>query len=85
MQEWEQEIFQREYSDMNWIKGKQSKHSQPIQSTNSTVGRLFFSPSSAPAHPHLLSDDTITEDYFRPGQDICTRKPLNILVRAKGC
>jgi len=38
MQEWEQEIFQREYSDMNWIKGKQSKHSQPVQSTNSAVG-----------------------------------------------
>lgn len=38
MQEWEQEIFQREYSDINWIKGKQSKYSQPVPSTNSSVG-----------------------------------------------
>lgn len=38
MQEWEQEIFQREYSDMNWIKGKQSKYLQPVQSTNSALG-----------------------------------------------
>ncbi|KAF9778851.1 exonuclease II [Thelephora terrestris] len=37
MQEWEQEIFQREYSDMNWIKGKQSKHSKPGPSSNSAV------------------------------------------------
>lgn len=43
MQEWEQEIFQREYSDMNWIKGKQSKRPQPGQNSNSRVGRSSFS------------------------------------------
>ena len=37
MQEWEQEIFQREFSDMNWIKGKQSKYLEPVQSTNSAI------------------------------------------------
>jgi 5'-3' exoribonuclease 1 len=52
MQEWEQEIFQREYSDMTWIKGKQSKYSQPTQSTNSTVGRSYLYPSSVPTHFH---------------------------------
>ena len=51
MQEWEQEIFQREYYDMNWIKGKQHKHSQPVQSANSTVGWLHFCPSPR-SHSH---------------------------------
>ena len=53
MQEWEQEIFQREYSDMNWIKGKQSKYSQPAQSGNSAIGLSYFffplSPLTPPA------------------------------------
>ena len=85
MQEWEQEIFQREYSDMNWIKGKQSSHSQPVKSSNSAVGWLCFYPSPVPAHLHPLSDDAVTEDNFQPGQDICVRKPFNLLVRAKEC
>ena len=85
MQEWEQEIFQREYSDMNWIKGKQHKHSQPDESTNSTVGwlSLYFCPSPAPAHLNPSSDDTVTEDDFQPGQGIRARKPFNVLFRAK--
>ena len=54
MQEWEQEIFQREYSDMNWIKGKQSKYSQPVQSTNSAVGWLCLCLLLVPTHFHSL-------------------------------
>jgi 5'-3' exoribonuclease 1 len=55
MQEWEQEIFQREYSDMNWIKGKQSKHSKPGPSSNSAVGPLSHSRLPPHAHPiHLV-------------------------------
>lgn len=54
MQEWEQEIFQHEYSDMSWIKGKQSKHSKPGPNSNSAVGPLSPLPSVAPAHPIRL-------------------------------
>ena len=64
MQEWEQEIFQREYFDMNWIKGKQHKHLEPVQSTNSAVGWLRFYPSPAPTHLPVPSNDTIAEDDF---------------------
>jgi len=63
MQEWEQEIFQREYSDMNWIKGKQSKHPQPGQNSNSKIGWSSF-PLSATFSHHLSSNDTITEKAF---------------------
>ena len=51
MQEWEQEIFQREYSDMNWIKGKQYRHSKPGQNSSSTIGWSYFCPSAIPPHP----------------------------------
>jgi hypothetical protein len=27
---WEQEIFQKEYADVNWFKGKQTKHIQDM-------------------------------------------------------
>jgi 5'-3' exoribonuclease 1 len=28
MVQWEQEVFEREYSDLNWYKGKQRRHVQ---------------------------------------------------------
>ena len=28
---WEQEIFEKEYSDMNWYKGKQAKHVKEME------------------------------------------------------
>ena len=28
MVQWEQEVFEREYSDLNWYKGKQRRHAQ---------------------------------------------------------
>jgi 5'-3' exoribonuclease 1 len=27
---WEREIFEKEYADVNWFKGKQSKHVQEM-------------------------------------------------------
>lgn len=30
MVSWEQEIFEREYSDMNWFKGKQAKYVKEV-------------------------------------------------------
>lgn len=31
MAEWEKEIFQKEYADMNWYKGKQAKHVKEME------------------------------------------------------
>jgi len=31
MVEWDKEVFDREYGDMNWFKGKQSKHIKELQ------------------------------------------------------
>ena len=31
MDEWEREIFEREYSDMNWYKGKQRRHAKSVE------------------------------------------------------
>jgi 5'-3' exoribonuclease 1 len=31
MVEWDKEVFEREYGDMNWFKGKQSKHIKDLQ------------------------------------------------------
>lgn len=32
MAEWEKEIFQKEYADLNWYKGKQAKHVKEMES-----------------------------------------------------
>ena len=31
MAQWEREIFEKEYADMNWYKGKQAKHVQEME------------------------------------------------------
>lgn len=31
MAEWEKEVFQKEYADMNWYKGKQAKHVKEME------------------------------------------------------
>jgi 5'-3' exoribonuclease 1 len=28
---WEQEVFEKEYGDMNWYKGKQAKHAKELE------------------------------------------------------
>ncbi len=30
---WEQEVFEKEYSDLNWFKGKQAKHVKELQNS----------------------------------------------------
>lgn len=32
MGDWEREIFEKEYADLNWYKGKQAKHMKEIES-----------------------------------------------------
>lgn len=31
MAQWEREIFEKEYADMNWYKGKQEKHVKEME------------------------------------------------------
>jgi hypothetical protein len=31
MTQWEREVFEREYSDLNWFKGKQAKHVKAME------------------------------------------------------
>ena len=31
MGNWEQEVFEKEYADMNWYKGKQTKHVKEME------------------------------------------------------
>ncbi len=31
MAEWEKEVFEKEYSDLNWYKGKQAKHVKAME------------------------------------------------------
>lgn len=31
MAEWEKEVFEKEYSDLNWYKGKQAKHVKEME------------------------------------------------------
>ena len=42
MAEWEKEIFQKEYADLNWYKGKQAKHVKEMESARnrSKLGEL---------------------------------------------
>lgn len=34
MAQWEQEVFEKEFADINWYKGKQSKHTNPLENGN---------------------------------------------------
>jgi 5'-3' exoribonuclease 1 len=31
MREWEREVYEKEYVDMNWYKGKQTKHVKEME------------------------------------------------------
>ena len=44
MAEWEQEVFEREYADMNWYKGKQEKYVKQIENgrKRGTLGRYLL-------------------------------------------
>jgi 5'-3' exoribonuclease 1 len=44
MGQWEQEVFEKEYADMNWYKGKQAKHVKEMEMgrKRSKLGESFF-------------------------------------------
>ena len=46
MAEWEREIFEKEYADLNWYKGKQSKHLKEIEAAKKRqkLGMCYFIP-----------------------------------------
>jgi 5'-3' exoribonuclease 1 len=46
MQIWEQEIFEKEYVDMNWYKGKQTKHVKEMEVARKKAGNGLPSRSS---------------------------------------
>jgi 5'-3' exoribonuclease 1 len=53
MVSWEQEVFEKEYSDMNWFKGKQSKHVKELQNGKKQEGLGKFFPHSILMPTHL--------------------------------
>lgn len=44
MARWEQDIFEKEYADVNWLKGKQAKHVKEMEMSRkrSSLGNNFF-------------------------------------------
>lgn len=48
MAEWEREVFEKEYADVNWYKGKQAKHVKEMESARkrSKLG-MYVSPFTA--------------------------------------
>lgn len=38
MAQWEQEVFEKEYADMNWYKGKQRKHVEEMENGRKQAG-----------------------------------------------
>lgn len=61
MRIWEREIFEKEYADANWFKGKQRKHGHEMEMARrrTGLGLLFFHASSA-----LNSDGNHFLDQF---------------------
>lgn len=43
MAEWEQGVFEQEFSDLNWYKGKQSKHVKDLEKKQNQSQRCAFS------------------------------------------
>jgi 5'-3' exoribonuclease 1 len=38
MTHWEREVFEKEYSDLSWYKGKQAKHVKVVEKDKQRVG-----------------------------------------------
>jgi 5'-3' exonuclease len=51
MVSWEQEVFEKEYSDMNWFKGKQSKHVKENGKKQEGLCKSFLHSVLMPIHP----------------------------------
>lgn len=51
MRIWEREIFEKEYADANWFKGKQSKHALEMEMARKRTGLgLLFSIPAPSGH-----------------------------------
>lgn len=69
MAEWEKEIFEKEYADLNWYKGKQAKHVKEMDTARkrNKFGRRSFCLKFSSihliylAHPRSLDDLTKTD------------------------
>ena len=38
MAQWEREVFEKEYSDISWYKGKQAKHVKALERSKQQAG-----------------------------------------------
>jgi 5'-3' exoribonuclease 1 len=69
MGQWEQEIFEKEYADMNWYKGKQMKHVNEME-----MGRKRARLGSSPIFPWILSSTLMFQIFLsvltQPQRDI---------------
>jgi hypothetical protein len=52
MKIWEQEIFEKEYADLNWFKGKQPKHVKAMEVARKKAG---LGPSHSPGPASQLT------------------------------
>lgn len=48
MADWERDIFEKEYADLNWYKGKQAKHVKEIDNRKKQQKRGTWSPTLWP-------------------------------------
>lgn len=73
MAEWEKEIFEKEYADVNWYKGKQAKHVKEMEAARKRnklgvlLHYLFFGTMLMPHY----SFDNFPETDIRASQSIC--------------
>lgn len=49
MADWERDIFEKEYADLNWYKGKQAKHVKETDNRKKQQKRGTWSPTSWPS------------------------------------
>jgi 5'-3' exoribonuclease 1 len=74
MGQWEQEIFEKEYADMNWYKGKQMKHVNEME-----MGRKRTKLGTSPIIPRILSSTLI----FRVVRSVLTKPQRAIFDKVK--
>ena len=72
MAEWEREVFEKEFADINWYKGKQAKHVKEMELARkrSKLGAnvLNFLPLLVLSFPSSFDD--VAEGHIRPGEGI---------------
>lgn len=59
MAQWEQEVFEKEFADLNWFKGKQAKHVKEME-----MGRKRSKLGTYPLFASIVSRLTRTYDSF---------------------